>query len=251
MDNGSADFYGDGQEAKALAPEWQKSRSDVFSLQLPAAPGGSGSTGGGGSTSPTPTTTTPTTPAQDAPAPSPTTTTTPSQAAPPAAEAPQATATAAQVAAAKRQADAQAGQPTTFLGQVGGALIFVPTATRGSFDLADFAPAHDGSDSFTVDVVQCQRDCRVTVTTVLTLDGTGARAAKTRAIALPTQKATLTAGKRVKVRIRLTRTQLAAIRKAGGARLTTKVTVRDASGTHTKTITRTIRAKRKKASAKH
>ena len=36
MDNGSADFYGDGQEAKALSPEWQKSRSDVFDLALPA-----------------------------------------------------------------------------------------------------------------------------------------------------------------------------------------------------------------------
>jgi len=35
MDNGSADFYGDGQEAKALAVEWQKSRSDVFDLAVP------------------------------------------------------------------------------------------------------------------------------------------------------------------------------------------------------------------------
>jgi hypothetical protein len=36
MDNGSADFYGDGQAAKDLAPEWQKSRSEHFSLVLGA-----------------------------------------------------------------------------------------------------------------------------------------------------------------------------------------------------------------------
>lgn len=35
MDQGSADLYHDGQEAKALNPEWSKGRSDWFTLELP------------------------------------------------------------------------------------------------------------------------------------------------------------------------------------------------------------------------
>ncbi|MDA0181779.1 YncE family protein [Solirubrobacter phytolaccae] len=35
MDQGAADLYHDGQEAKSLNPEWSKGRSDWFSLELP------------------------------------------------------------------------------------------------------------------------------------------------------------------------------------------------------------------------
>lgn len=35
MDQGSTDLYHDGQEAKALNPEWSKGRSDWFTLELP------------------------------------------------------------------------------------------------------------------------------------------------------------------------------------------------------------------------
>jgi Fibronectin type III domain/Protein of unknown function (DUF3616) len=38
MDDGSADLYGDGQEAKELIPEFQKSRSEHVSVVLPGAP---------------------------------------------------------------------------------------------------------------------------------------------------------------------------------------------------------------------
>jgi ABC-type phosphate transport system substrate-binding protein len=38
MDDGSTDFYGDGQEAKELIPEFEKSRSDHFTLQLATPP---------------------------------------------------------------------------------------------------------------------------------------------------------------------------------------------------------------------
>lgn len=36
MDQGSADLYHDGQEAKDLNPEWSKGRSDWFAVELPA-----------------------------------------------------------------------------------------------------------------------------------------------------------------------------------------------------------------------
>ena len=38
MDDGSADLYGDGQEAKELIPEFQKSRSDLIPVYLPGGP---------------------------------------------------------------------------------------------------------------------------------------------------------------------------------------------------------------------
>jgi len=38
MDDGSADLYGDGQEAKELIPEFQKSRTDHVTLYLPGGP---------------------------------------------------------------------------------------------------------------------------------------------------------------------------------------------------------------------
>ncbi len=38
MDNGSTDLYGDGQEAKELVPEFQKSRSDIVPVYLPGGP---------------------------------------------------------------------------------------------------------------------------------------------------------------------------------------------------------------------
>ncbi len=38
MDNGSTDLYGDGQEAKELVPEFQKSRADYIPVYLPGGP---------------------------------------------------------------------------------------------------------------------------------------------------------------------------------------------------------------------
>jgi len=36
MDDGAADLYGTGEEAKELVPEWEKSPSDTFTLEMPA-----------------------------------------------------------------------------------------------------------------------------------------------------------------------------------------------------------------------
>ena len=51
--------------------------------------------------------------------------------------------------------------------------------------------------------------------------------------------------------VKLSAKQLAAVRKAGGATLRTTITVTDATGTHTKTITKKIKVKADKKKAKN